>query len=1152
MNPLRRERVWALFDQAVEMAPGARGAFLDDACGNDAGLRAEVESLLAHDSGVSEGEDKDAFLKSPLLRPPQVPAADPRADGSAGQQAPARRIGHYRILRELGSGGMGSVYEAEQDNPRRAVALKVIRAGFASAGLVKRFTHEAQILGRLHHPGIAQIYEAGLTEEGEPFFAMELIRGTCLDRYVRDHSLDLDARLGLFAKVCDAVQHAHDKGVIHRDLKPANILVDDTGAPRVLDFGVARATEADLVTGAGLTRTGQLLGTPNYMSPEQVTADPAAIDHRADVYALGVVLFELLAHRLPYQLDNRPLAEATRLILEQDPPQLGSVNPELRGDVETIVAKALEKDPARRYRSAADLAADLRRALNHEPILARPPSALYHLRKFARRHSALVGGVAATVAALVLGLVGTILFAVAEARQRRQAEDEKREAKFQEYRARMAAAIGALAAHDVADAARQLDAAPDHLRDWEWRHVHSRLDDASGVIPLPAEAFGFLLAAPDRLRVGVLTDDGLRLTDLEGGEPRTLPIDPEHQLSVSVAQTRRGLRVAAWVGNTTFDLLDEAGQVLRRVEIPEAKGPAPVVVSADGMRLACSRVDGEWQRLSVFDARSGKQIAVCDGHRGLIWAYAFSPDGTRLASGGEDRTARLWDAATGALLATCREHVSKVLSTAFSPDGARFLTTSSDGTVRQWDSTTGREIEAPYERHTGEVAAAVYSPDGQWVASAGSDRTVRAWRATGRQDVAILHGHTGAVNGVAFVPDRRRLVSLSGNSYLGWTGDGSVRVWEMDPGATLPVLRGHTSYVYPVAFSPDGRWIASGGWDSTLPLRLWDALTGELCATLRVRGTVRALAFGPDSSWLVSASDLTNQLQVWDVATGERRKEFQVPGGVVLAITMSPAGTRLAAVTRDGILSVLESATGREITSWRVDGGWLEKKALAYSPDGRWLAGTGQDKDSIDLWDAQTHQRTAQLKGHTAAVYFVAFSPDGRRLVSASSDRTVRIWNVATEECVAVLKGHTDEVFAAVFHPDGKRLASAGRDRAIWLWDLEKGQEVARLQGHTNYVFSLAFSPDGRSLVSGSGDASVRLWDTEPLRVRYQARRAAEALRPEAERLAERLFGQKKDAAEVVAALRADRSLSEPQRDAASRAVLRRCTMRAEREVRGD
>jgi WD40 repeat protein len=234
-----------------------------------------------------------------------------------------------------------------------------------------------------------------------------------------------------------------------------------------------------------------------------------------------------------------------------------------------------------------------------------------------------------------------------------------------------------------------------------------------------------------------------------------------------------------------------------------------------------------------------------------------------------------------------------------------------------------------------------------------------------------------------------------------------------------------------------------------------------------------------------------------------------------------------------------------------VAGIW-EKKALAYSPDGRSLAGTGEDVAAIDVWDAQTLERTARLRGHTGPVYSVAFRPDGRRLVSAGGDRTVRVWDVHTGECLAVFEGHTDEVLTATFHPDGKRVASGGRDRAVWLWDLTTGQELARLRGHTNYVYSLAFSPDGRTLVSGSGDATVRLWDTEPLRGRYQARRAAAALRPEAERLVAELFGKKKDAAEMVAAVRADRSLSEPQRDAALRAVLRRSTMRDERGVRGD
>ena len=283
-------------------------------------------------------------------------------------------IGRYRILRRHGEGGMGTVYEAEQDNPRRTVALKVIRPGLVSAEHLNRFSHEAQILGRLQHSGIAQVYEAGRGIDGRPFFAMEFIRGMPLDEYARSHNLDLPARLELLAKVCDAVQHAHDKGVVHRDLKPGNILVEESGQPKVLDFGVAHVTAADVLTTSSQTQTGQLLGTLNYMSPEQLTARPSGLDGRSDVYTLGVILFELLAHRLPYHLDQLPVHEVARVIEQQEPSRLGSIDKLYRGDVAIIVAKAFEKDKRQRYASAGDLASDIRRYLNGEAILAREVS----------------------------------------------------------------------------------------------------------------------------------------------------------------------------------------------------------------------------------------------------------------------------------------------------------------------------------------------------------------------------------------------------------------------------------------------------------------------------------------------------------------------------------------------------------------------------------------------------------------------------------------------------------------------------------------------------------------------------------------------------------------------------------------------------------
>jgi eukaryotic-like serine/threonine-protein kinase len=334
-------------------------------------------------------------------------------------------IGRYRIIRVLGEGGMGTVFEAEQDQPRRHVALKVIRASWASPQLLLRFKQESQALGWLHHPGIAQIYEAGSAEtlSGlQPFFAMELIQGLPLTQYARRHHLDLRGRLALMIQVCDAVEHAHQRGIIHRDLKPGNILVDETGQPKILDFGLARVTDSD----AEVTRQtdiGQMLGTLAYMSPEQVLADPTALDTRSDVYALGVILYELLADKLPYVL-SRQLHEATRTIQETDPSPLSSMNRVYRGDVDTIVAKALEKNKTRRYQSAADLAADIRRYLDDLPITARPASSSYQLKKFAMRNKTLVRAIAAVFVVLVLGVVVSTSEAVRARRAGRKAQQQ--------------------------------------------------------------------------------------------------------------------------------------------------------------------------------------------------------------------------------------------------------------------------------------------------------------------------------------------------------------------------------------------------------------------------------------------------------------------------------------------------------------------------------------------------------------------------------------------------------------------------------------------------------------------------------------------------------------------------------------------------------
>jgi tetratricopeptide (TPR) repeat protein/predicted Ser/Thr protein kinase len=411
-------------------------------------------ALQEHLSSCAECRQLYEQLAEDLKIQDAVRCAHQRLGGMA--PPPPERIGVYAIVREIGRGGMGVVYEAEQPHPRRTVALKVIRAGCTSSGALRRFEHESQILARLDHPGIAQIFEAGTADTGagpQPYFAMEYVRGRTLREYAEQGALPLRERLALLAQVCDAVHHAHQKGVIHRDLKPGNILVSDRGQPKVLDFGVARLTDSDVQLTTLHTDAAQLVGTLPYMSPEQVTGDSRELDTRSDVYALGVVAYELLTGRLPYELSGRSIPEAVRVIREEDPTPLSSVHRVFRGDVDTIVAKALAKERQRRYASAAELAGDIRRYLNDEPILARPPSALYQLGKFARRNRALVGGVAVAFLALAGGTVASTWMAVRARSAEQLATNRLEEAR----EARALAEASEVAAKHEADKARAVN-----------------------------------------------------------------------------------------------------------------------------------------------------------------------------------------------------------------------------------------------------------------------------------------------------------------------------------------------------------------------------------------------------------------------------------------------------------------------------------------------------------------------------------------------------------------------------------------------------------------------------------------------------------------------------------------------------------------------
>lgn len=423
MSSERHRKLMDLFDRVVAMQQGERTSFLDEACSDDASLRREVEQLLANDA------DPISFVDATPSQVARVVSTFEPEDRVADT------IGSYHIVRKLGEGGMGVVYLAQQENPRRQVALKVIRPGVESSELLRRFDQETQVLGWLQHPGIAQIFEAGTNESGgfhQPFFAMEYVDGVSLTDYANSHHLSVKERLALVARLCDAVHHAHQKGLIHRDLKPSNILVDKNGQPKILDFGIARITDAN--DHATATMTGKLVGTVAYMSPEQLGGRSSDLDIRSDVYSLGVICYELLTGRLPQDVTELTIAQAARVITEDEPNRLSSINRSLRGDVETIVATALQKETERRYQSASDFAADIRRYLSDQTISARPTSTFYQLRKFARRNRALVTVTVVAFVALVAALVQVTVdrnrAVIAERDARREADQAEAVSQF--------------------------------------------------------------------------------------------------------------------------------------------------------------------------------------------------------------------------------------------------------------------------------------------------------------------------------------------------------------------------------------------------------------------------------------------------------------------------------------------------------------------------------------------------------------------------------------------------------------------------------------------------------------------------------------------------------------------------------------------------
>ena len=1042
-----------------------RASFIRDACRDDPELASLTPRLLQ----AARGPDDDP-LDVPAVQTADLPSRGTSALDTAEEDddEAGGRPGNYCLIRVLGAGGSAVVYEATQDRPRRSVAVKVMRRGLTDADAAARFQLETELLARLRHPGIAQIFEAGVWERDDgvatPFYAMELVpQATPMTEHARQFGLDRRARIELFLQACDAVQQGHSLGVIHRDLKPANLLVGPDGRAKVIDFGIARSGGH---AGPGITAEatpGAVLGTMHYMSPEQCHPG-TPITTRCDVYSLGVVLYELLCERLPHDLSNVPLPEALRRIREDEPVRPRDVVPMLRGDLDAIITMALAKDPEQRYHSASALAADLRRWLNDEAVEARPPSVSAQFRRFARRHKALAMSAAAVAIAATVAVVVSLSFArraSLEANSRRQAEQRavaEREAALQSaYVANLSAGFAAMESGDVREVRRRLDDAPASRRGWEWRLLRNLSRRDRQVI---AAFDGMIFAAdgsPDDRRIVTATSHGeLGVFDLVTGAKLSAIELPNQPRIFDVALSTGGTIACAgesgvWLWGGRND--DEPTLI-------HPSGAFRVAWLRDGSLLAVTNGGGA-VRLDDGGAKS-----VLGGPVGGI---AVSTDGSRLATYLDDGTIRVWSADSLELLNTF-ELVPGVTSLAFNGTGDQLAAGATWGIVAVWDLETGERVH-DFTTPGGQssVRTIAFSPDGNHLAVGQIDRRIFQYDlGSPTTEPELILGHEEAVSHLAYTHDGRELWSAS------W--DGTLRSWALAPELRTDLVRelhAHEGEALSVAWSPDGKRLATTGRDRSP--RLWDPLTGKSVATLAGHTDgVYEIVFSSDGTQLATASN-DGTVRLW-TADGEPVRVIDQNGSTapMWSVAFNADASHLAAAGDEGVVRVFQTADGTMLSEWTAHRRRIT--SLVLHPDGRRLATASRD-GSVRLWDATDGSLLIDFKGHTSDVFSVIFSDDGKHLITGSRDQSVRVWDVDTGQCVQRLSGHGQFITDLDLSPDGTRLAAGSWFGRILVWDTPTWTPVASIKGDGVAVRSVAFSPDGNVLAAATHSGVVRLFD---------------------------------------------------------------------------
>jgi len=1026
------------------------------------------------------------------------------------------RLGDFIIHQEIGRGGMGIVYEAEQISLGRRVALKVLPfAAVLDPRQLERFKNEARSAAMLHHPNIVGVHSVGC-ERGVHYYAMEYIHGINIANVIsrsrhaaerpvpcvssREETEPIGQAGNATANViggsqryrsitllgiqaADALQYAHRVGVVHRDIKPSNLLVDTSGHLWIADFGLA-ITQTD----SNLSITGDLLGTLRYMSPEHASGDHGAVDHRTDIYSLGITLYEMVAQRSAYDASDR--RQLLRQVIEAQPRPLRKIDKNVPKDLETIVQKAMAKVPAARYQTAADLAEDLRRFVEDKPIVARRTGSAERLWRSARRNPLVAGLTALIVFLLILLSVGGPIVAI---RQTRLARETNR----QNYVLAINAAYKAWEKGDVARTrellSQHLPALKDEdLRGFEWYYLWTKIEAFSN---MPALQHGSAVTS-----VAFSSDGRLMVTGGEDGTVKlwrnekpsyqlveTLPSETGMVTAVTFSPSRQLLAATSWDG---FATLWNTESGLRKSQLKTSIHPALCLAfSPDGRYLAVGggshTADArEGFDIEIWDLAAHRRKTTLEGHHSDVNSIVFSSDGHLLVSGSKDQTVRIWDTDTGRTIRVLRHHRRPVTAVAFSPDYA-ILATSSARTIKllNRDDWSLRTVFR-YPGHG--ITSFAFAPEGGTLASAGADGSVRIWDIAAGQLSETIRGHADDVTSVAFSPDGQWLLTGS--------ADHTARIWDVRKHLRQPELDVRGSLWNRIAISSTGKSLVLAS--SALVKQEDKVVAGEIVLYDLPTGTVRkrfqpgagkvSVAFSPDGKLLATACKRSNtpsgDIQLWDVPTGElvSKLESLDVQGAFWVVAYSPDGQTIAAGGFDCPITLWDVSSRRvRVTLSPESRGAV---AMAFSPDGKTLAESGavfrerrREARDICLWDVRTGTLARKLVGHTDMVACLAFSPDGKTLASAGHDDVARIWDIATREERLAISGHTHRVTGVAFSPDGKTLATASADTTIKLWQASSGAELATLRGATNFN-SLEFSPDGRTLAACDSTKRIWLW----------------------------------------------------------------------------